>query len=56
MVEKYREIIPRGSIWFSLSRKETIALLEHQGELENMSSSQIDSINGSDLQGENVIT
>ena len=36
MVEKYRGILPPGSVWYSLTKEEAIVLLQHKGEWEKM--------------------
>jgi hypothetical protein len=50
MVEKYKGVIPPGSIWYSLNREESLALLSHRGELDKMSPEQIASVDSSDIQ------
>jgi len=50
MVEKYRGAIPPNSIWYKLSRDESLALLKHNGEIAKMTPEQISTIESSDIQ------
>jgi hypothetical protein len=50
MVEKFRGIIPPGSIWYRLNRDETIALLKHQGEFDNLAPDKQETLDSSDIQ------
>jgi hypothetical protein len=52
MVEKYSGIIPPGSIWYRLNKDESLALMRHQGMLENMSPEQIGAVDSADIQAE----
>lgn len=51
MAEKYRGLIPSGSIWYKLSRDETIALLQCQGEWDSMSAERRATLEDADIQG-----
>jgi len=54
MVEKYKGILPPGSIWYSLNREEAIVLLLRPDLLKNMSHEIITAIgSASDLQADN---
>jgi len=50
MVEKYRGVVPPGSIWFRLNRDESMALMQHQGMLEKMTPEQIMALDSADIQ------
>jgi len=50
MVEKYKGLIPPGSIWFRLNRDDALALLAHKGDLVDMTPEQIESIDSADIQ------
>ena len=41
MVDKYRGVIPEKSIWYHLSRPETMKLLNHRGSLAGVTSEEI---------------
>lgn len=50
MVEKYRGVLPPGSVWFRLSKDEALALLRHQGELEKMTPEQVSTVDSAEIQ------
>jgi hypothetical protein len=50
MVEKFRGLIPPGSIWYRLGRDESLVLLGHQGMLDDMSPEQIEAVDSVDIQ------
>lgn len=50
MVEKYKGIMPPGSIWYRFNREEALVLLVLQGELENISLEEIIAFNSADAQ------
>lgn len=50
MVEKFKGFLPPGSIWYKLTRDETIALMQHEGTWENMTSEQREALDSSEIQ------
>jgi len=50
MVEKFIGILPPGSIWYKLTREETIALLQHEGTWEDMTKEQRNNLDSSEIQ------
>ena len=51
MVEKYRGFIPANSIWYKLDKQETITLLKHQGEFENLTLEEQKGVDSAEIQG-----
>lgn len=52
MVEKYRGITPPGSIWYRLTREESIVLIVKQGLYKNLTPDQRSSLNSSEILAE----
>ena len=50
MVEKYRGILPPGSIWYSFSREEAETFLKHTGRYTDMTPEQRRDFDSVDLQ------
>lgn len=50
MVEKFRGILPPGSIWYKLNRDESLVLMKHRGVLANMSPEQIQLEDSAEIQ------
>ena len=50
MAEKFKGLMPPNSIWFRLSREESIALLKFQGKFDDFSPEEKSALDSSDIQ------
>lgn len=50
MVEKFRGILPPGSIWYKLSKDEAIALMQRDGTWENLTPEQKETVDSAEIQ------
>lgn len=50
MVEKFKGILPPGSIWYKLTRDETIAFMQHEGLWENMTPEEREFLHSAEIQ------
>jgi len=50
MVEKFRGLIPPGSIWYRFTREEAVTFLQHTGHYDDMTPQQRRELDSIDLQ------